>query len=100
MCFSHVKYKSFLERKYNSIINFSNQIIKDNIFTILDEEGPLANLRLNDFKNRCSNKVLALCNYYFTWGNADKRLIIKKTNIKTLELIPIDKLKKYALDIS
>jgi len=62
--------------------NFSNQIIKDNIFTILDEEGPLANLRLNDFKNRCSNKVLALCNYYFTWGNADKRIIIKKTNIK------------------
>ncbi len=62
--------------------NFSNRIIKDNIFSILDEEGPLANLRLSDFKNRCSNKVLALCNYYFTWGNADKKLIIKKTNIK------------------
>jgi surface carbohydrate biosynthesis protein len=62
--------------------NFSNQVIRDNIFSILDEEGPLANLRFEDFKNRCSDKVLALCNYYFTWGNADKKLIIKKTNIK------------------
>ena len=26
--------------------------------------------------------------------------LFKKTNIKTLELIPIDKLKKHALDIS
>ena len=27
-------------------------------------------------------------------------IFLKKTNIKTLELIPIDKLKKHALDIS
>ena len=27
-------------------------------------------------------------------------IYLKKTNIKTLELIPIEKLKKYALDIS
>jgi len=27
-------------------------------------------------------------------------VFLKKTNIKTLELIPIDKLKKHALDIS
>ena len=48
----------------------------------MDEEGPLINLRLKDFKNRCSNKVLSLCNYYFTWGNEDKKLIKKYTNTK------------------
>ena len=29
-----------------------------------------------------------------------KSVKVKKTNIKTLELIPIEKLKKFALDIS
>ena len=56
--------------------------LKNNFFSILDEEGPLINLRLKDFKNRCSNKVLSLCNYYFTWGNEDKKLIKKYTNTK------------------
>ena len=30
----------------------------------------------------------------------DEALILKKTNIKTLELIPIEKLKKFAVDLS
>ena len=41
---------------------FKKEHLKNNFFSILDEEGPLINLRLKDFKNRCSNKVLSLCN--------------------------------------
>ena len=61
---------------------FKKGALKNNFFSILDEEGPLANLRFKDFKNRCSNKVLSYCDYYFTWGKEDKMLIKKKTTIK------------------
>ncbi len=61
---------------------FKKGILKNNFFSILDEEAPLVNLRFKDFKNRCSNKVLSYCDYYFTWGNDDKKLIKNKTNIK------------------
>ena len=61
---------------------FKKEILEKNFFSILDEEGPLANLRFKDFKNRCSNKVLSYCDYYFSWGKDDKKLIEKKTAIK------------------
>ncbi len=61
---------------------FKVSSLKKNIFSILDEEGPLVNLRFRDFKNRCSDDVLKKCDYYFSWGAKDKKFLKNNTKIK------------------